>query len=424
MRIGKLNFIIVVGLVAIVGILIVQLLWTRQAYSIEEKKFSQRVHIALLEVARKLYEGNDTDAFATENPVVRVSNDYYIVNVNNDFEPDILEFFLKTEFEKRNISTDFEYAMYNCHSDAMVYGDYVSMSTKEAVHKSVNFPKHKNLVYYFAIRFPNKTTYLFGSLWFWTGLSAALVLILLIYVYSIVIMLQQKKYSELQRDFINNMTHEFKTPLSSILLASNYLRKQEAITSDEKLTKYTDLIIGQSNKLNAHIGEILNLAKSEDVAMEMDKKPLVVWPILVEVAENIRLKHENARITIAGRKDISILADAFHFTNLVYNLIDNSVKYSEENPVISIHLEEENQLLKLRFSDNGIGIPPSKIAHIFDRFYRIPNSRSNEVTGFGLGLYYVKKICKLHQWKISAENNIEKGLSIILTIPIANLQIR
>lgn len=424
MRIGKLNFIIVVGLVAIVGILIVQLLWTRQAYSIEEKKFSQRVHIALLEVARKLYEGNDADAFATENPVVRISNDYYIVNVNNDFEPDILEFFLKKEFEKRNISTDFEYAMYNCHSDAMVYGDYVSMSTKEAAHKSVNFPKHKNLVYYFAIRFPNETTYLFGSLWFWTGLSAALVLILLIYVYSIVIMLQQKKYSELQRDFINNMTHEFKTPLSSILLASNYLRKQEAITSDEKLTKYTDLIIGQSNKLNAHIGEILNLAKSDDVAMELDKKPLVVWPILVEVAENIRLKHENARITLTGRKDISILADTFHFTNLVYNLIDNSVKYSEENPVISIHLEEENQLLKLRFSDNGIGIPPSKIAHIFDRFYRIPNSRSNEVTGFGLGLYYVKKICKLHQWKISAENNIEKGLSIILTIPFANLQIR
>ena len=113
---NKLNSIIVLGLVAIIGILVAQLLWTKQAYSIEEKKFSQKVHIALLEVAKKLYEGTNHELPA-ENPVQKVSNDYYIVNIDNDFEPKILDFYLKSEFEKVNITTDYEYAMYNCESD-------------------------------------------------------------------------------------------------------------------------------------------------------------------------------------------------------------------------------------------------------------------------------------------------------------------
>ncbi|NMH29263.1 sensor histidine kinase [Flavobacterium silvaticum] len=416
MKLRKFNLIMVIGLVAIVGILIAQLLWTRQAYSLEEKKFSQKVHIALLEVARKLYEGTKIE-LPGENPVVKVSNDYYIVNINNDFEPDILEFYLKSEFEKSDIRTDFEYAMYNCQSDEMVYGNYISASNKAEGKKSVYFPKHKNLVYYFAIRFPNERPYLLKSLLFWIGLSVALVIILLIYVYSIVIILQQKRYSELQRDFIDNMTHEFKTPLSSILLASNYLSRQPQISGDEKLSKYTNIIIGQSNKLNSHIGEILTIAKSDSVPMELDKKPVKLASVLNEAAETMRLKHTLADISIDAKDDISIQADPFHFTNIVYNLIDNSIKYCDGKPEISIRILSEKQLTKLEFSDNGIGIPTEKIPNIFDRFYRIPNSRSNEVNGFGLGLYYVKKICLLHGWKISVRNNPSKGITVILSIP-------
>ena len=413
MKISKLNAIIILGLVAIIGILIAQLLWTKQAYSLEEKKFSQRVHIALLEVARKLYEGTNHD-LPSENPVVKVSNDYYIVNVNNDFEPDVLEFYLKGEFEKMDIHTDFEYAMYNCHSDEMVYGDYVTSSYKSNADKAVIFPKHQNLVYYFAIRFPNETTYLFSSLKFWFFLSGALIIILLVYVYSIVTILQQKKYSELQRDFINNMTHEFKTPLSSILLASNYLSKQPAIASDEKMSKYAGIIISQSNKLNSHIGEILSIAKSDSVPLAMDKKPVSVLSVLNEVSENMRLKHDDLTIMIMSDQDVMVPADVFHFTNIVYNLIDNSVKYCDGKPEIEIRLTEENQLVKLEFSDNGIGIPTKKLVDVFDKFYRIPNPLSNEVTGFGLGLYYVKKICTLHGWKIVARSNAGKGTTFQL----------
>ncbi len=416
MKTKKLNIIIVIGLVAIIGILIAQLLWTKEAFNLEEKKFSQKAHIALLEVVKLLYEGTNNELPA-QNPIKKISNDYYIVNIDNDFEPEILEFYLKEEFKKVNITTDFEYAMYNCQSDEMVYGNYVSLTDKAEKKTSVYFPKHKNLVYYFAIRFPNEKSYLFSSLRFWFILSFALIIILLVYVYSIYTIIQQKKYSELQRDFINNMTHEFKTPLSSILLASNYLIKQDKIKSDEKLEKYTEIIINQSNKLNNHIEKILNIAKSDNSPMTLDKKEIEIIPILKEVIENIQLKHQNIEVIINAERDYKIIADTFHFTNIIYNLLDNSIKYSDENPKISISIAENKDQIQLNFSDNGIGIPAKNLNFIFDKFYRIPTKKSNEVNGFGLGLYYVKKICILHFWKIVATNNSLKGITISIVIP-------
>ena len=416
MKTKKLNIIIVLGLIATIGILIAQLLWTKEAFNLEEKKFSQKTHIALLEVVKKLYEGT-TSELPAENPIKKVANDYYIVNVDNDFQPDILEYYLKTEFAKFNIITDYEYAMYNCQSDEMVYGNYISLSDKSPNKKSVIFPKHKNLVYYFAIRFPNETSFLFSSLRFWFVLSFALIIILLVYVYSIYTIIQQKKYSELQRDFINNMTHEFKTPLSSILLASSYLNKQDVIRKDVRLEKYTEIIINQSKKLNSHIEQLLNIAKSDNAPMIMNKTKIVIVPILNDVIENMQLKHPNLKVKINIAKDFTILADEFHFTNIIYNLLDNSIKYCDKNPTINISSTEDKNQLKLDFTDNGIGISNKNLNFIFDKFYRIPSTKSNEINGFGLGLYYVKKICTQHNWKILATNNAEKGITISIVIP-------
>jgi len=418
LKINKLNSIIILGLVAIISILVAQLLWTKEAFTIEQKKLSQKAHIALLEVAKKLYEGTNHE-LPVQNPVQKIANDYYIVNVDNEFEPDILEFYLKTEFKKKNITTDFEYAMYNCQSDEMIYGDYISLYKKKAeCKKTVYFPKHKNLVYYFAVRFPNETTYLFSSMRFWFILSTALILILLIYVYSIFTLLQHKKYSELQRDFINNMTHEFKTPLASILIASKYLIEQKPIKEDKKLYTYTDIIINQGNKLNGHIEKILNVAKADYTPLELKKENVLIIPIIEEAIENIKLKYPEASITIdTATTEYLLETDPFHFANLVYNLLDNAIKYCNEKPAVIIRIAENNNCLKLEFIDNGIGINPKKISFIFDKFYRVQNEKSNEVNGFGLGLYYVKEICSLQSWKIKAENNQEKGITITLSIP-------
>ncbi len=406
-------------MVAIIGILVAQLLWTKKAFNLEEKKFSQSVHIALLEVVKSLYLGTNHE-LPSENPIQKISNDYYIVNVDNDFEPKILEFYLKSEFEKRNIITDFEYAMYNCQSDEMVYGNYVSFVEKEKEKENIYFSKHTSFVYYFAVRFPDHSGYIFSELKFWLALSFALMVILIIYVYSIFTILQQKKYSELQRDFINNMTHEFKTPLSSILIASNYLSKQNKIQSDDKLEKYTQIIISQSKKLNEHIEKILNIAKSDRAPLQLDKKIISVTDAIKTNIENIKLKYNPATIHIHSEENYAVEADEFHFNNIIYNLLDNSVKYCDDQPEINIRLSKVNTSLILQFIDNGIGISNKNISFIFDKFYRIQNNKNNGVEGFGLGLYYVKKICKLHQWDINVTGNPEKGTTFTIIIPLKN----
>lgn len=413
MEIKKLNIIITLGFVAIIGILIAQLLWTRQAYNIEDEKFNQTVNIALLEVVEKLSGGKTS---FSENPVQNISNDYYVVNINNEFHPEVLEYYLKTEFTRLQINTDYVYALYNCQSDRMMYGKYVSKH-QESPNMAIKFPKHKNLVYYFSIRFPDKTTYLISSLRFWYVLTFALIIILLVYVYSIYTIIQQKKFSELQRDFINNMTHEFKTPLSSILLASEALTKQQLIKENPKLQTYTSIITDQGYKLNNHIEKILNIAKNDASGLLLKPQKIILLPFIQEIADTIKQKNENLSIQIEIDSNISIIADEFHFTNIVYNILDNSIKYCETQPTIIISSFKDSKGLYLKFKDNGMGIPPKNIPHIFDKFYRVNTKKSDEVNGFGLGLFYVKKIVQQHNWKISVENNKDEGITITLFLP-------
>ncbi|MET3537601.1 sensor histidine kinase [Chryseobacterium limigenitum] len=414
MEIKKLNIIITLGFVAIIGILIAQLLWTRQAYNIEDKKFNQTVNIALLEVVEKLSGGKTS---FSESPVQNISNDYYVVNINNEFHPAVLEHYLRTEFTRLQINTDYVYALYNCHSDQMMYGKYISSHQESPNTKMIKFPKHKNLVYYFSIRFPDKTTYLISSLRFWYILTFALIIILLVYVYSIYTIIQQKKFSELQRDFINNMTHEFKTPLSSILLASEALTKQQLIKENPKLQTYTSIITDQGYKLNNHIEKILNIAKNDASGLLLKPQKILLLPFIQEIVDTIKQKNENLSIQIEIDGNTSIIADEFHFTNIIYNILDNSIKYCETIPNIIISSFKDSKGLYLKFKDNGMGIPPKNIPHIFDKFYRVNTKKSDEVNGFGLGLFYVKKIVQQHNWKISVENNKDEGITITLFLP-------
>ncbi|KFE98844.1 histidine kinase [Chryseobacterium formosense] len=414
MEIKKLNIVISLGLVAIIGILIAQLLWTKQAYNLEDRKFNQKVNIALMEVVEKMSEGKTS---FTENPVQIIANDYYVVNINNEFHPSVLEHYLKTEFTRFQINTDYVYALYNCHSDQMIYGKYMTQHQEEPSEKVIQFPKHKNLTYYFSIRFPDKTTYLISSLRFWYLLTFALIIILLVYVYSIYTIIQQKKFSELQRDFINNMTHEFKTPLSSILLASESLNKQEIVQENQKLKTYTSIIINQSFKLNNHIEKILNIAKNDVSGLSLKPQKIILLPFIEEIAENIKQKNENVSIIVNIEDHISVVADEFHFTNIIFNLIENSIKYCETKPEIIISSDKDSKGLYLKFKDNGMGIPAKSINHIFDKFYRVNANKSDEINGFGLGLFYVKKVVQQHGWKIFVENNTDKGITVTLFIP-------
>lgn len=398
-----------------------QLVMLNEAYTFEKKEVGEKIHFALQDVVTKIYRDNNSELPA-QTPIKKVAEDYYIVNVDDVFEADVLKYYLKSEFQKVKLDVDYEYAIYNCASDEMVYGEYVAnngTATATDTQKCVNcFTKRAGLVYYFAVRFPGLTHSYVSSLqlyWIYTGV---LLLVLVIYVYSVVLLLKQKKYTELQKDFINNMTHEFKTPLSSILIASNYAVKQEAIETNPKLSKYLTIIIQQSNKLNQHIERILSVAKTESGLVSLEKKTFSLTDTLALVKDNASLKFENATVTLSANGQHSIIADEFHFYNICYNIVENAIKYGPEKPQVAITLTKNRQGLLLQFKDNGPGIAKEHLDFIFDRFYRVPRENAKEVEGFGIGLFYVKKICDLHKFKISAANNADApGITISLQLP-------
>ncbi|MCB0443573.1 MAG: HAMP domain-containing histidine kinase, partial [Flavobacterium sp.] len=217
---------------------------------------------------------------------------------------------------------------------------------------------------------------------------------------------------------INNMTHEFKTPLSSILIASQYATSQEEIKGNPKLAKYMQIITNQSHKLNHHIERILNVAKGDAKWIELEKKAFNLKEILELVKENTLLKStKKCTIDIDVSAKISIVADEFHFNNIVFNLVDNAIKYCPENPKITIKSATTQKGLLLNFSDNGSGISAQHIDYVFDKFYRVPRENKKDIEGFGIGLFYVKKIIDLHQWKISIKNNSTKGITVSIFIP-------
>jgi len=414
--VNKVKVIVLAGIAAFIGIIAIQVYWLKQAFDDEEKKFSQNIQVSLLEVANEInnYYGYTAPHV---NPVSKISKDYYIVNMRNDFDAKVLELLLTNKFRAKGISTNFEYAIYDCETEDMLYGSYVVLDKKEVAKVGTYFPKAQNLVYYFAVRFPEKTSFIYNSLKGWIILCIVMIVTLCIYLYAIYIILQQQKYAALQKDFINNMTHEFKTPLASILIASNFLSKHESIGSDEKLKQYSQIITDQGKKLDSHLEKILNVAKNDNNPLQLNKEPVDILDTVNKTIDIIQLKYPAAGIAVNNKLDNTIIqADAFHFANIIYNFLDNSIKYCDKKPAISIDLGHIGNAVEMKITDNGIGIAPKHLKHIFEKFYRAPESKKLAVNGFGLGLYYVKKICELHHWKLKAESIPGEGTVITLTM--------
>lgn len=417
MKLSKLNIVILIGFLAIIGVIVMQLLLINNAYNLEKKEIEDKIFFTLQDVLEKVYRDKNSNLTVTDQ-VKKESDNYYIVNVNDEFESTIIEHYLTEEFLRLKLDLAFEYAVYNCSSNSLVYGSYISSNgEKEPIKCKTCFTKNNDYTYYFALHFPELKQNYFKNLnqyWIYTGV---LFFLLVIYVYSVLLMLKQKKYTELQKDFINNMTHEFKTPLASILIASNYSKEQPEIKNNPRLARYNQIIIDQSNKLNQHIEKILYVAKTESKQMFIEKTKVDLLPVLELVKENVFLKFEkNIEVEIVCSKKYLINADKFHFYNVLFNLVDNAVKYSGKKPKIKLKVKEKNKKLVIQISDNGSGIPEKDLSFIFDKFYRVAREDSKEIEGFGIGLSYVKKICNMHHWKIEIKNNKDQGITAEITI--------
>lgn len=420
MKRNHIRFIVILGTFAIIGIIIVQIYWLQKAWNIKEKQFNQTVHIALRHVAERMSAFNQT-VLPNENPVNQLSSNYFVVNLNSVIDANILEFYLRSEFDKHHINTDWEYAIYDCHNDKMVYGNYISASGEENPLKlTTNLPKYSDYVYYFGINFPSKASYLGSDMTLWIIFSAILLISLIFFGYAMFIILHQKRLSELQKDFINNMTHEFKTPISSINISADVLSSPDIVDQPKRLFSYSAIIKQENSRLNDLVEKVLQIARIEKGGFELKREKLHLNELITEVVNNHYVQNGvNKQFVLQTDLDQrinGITADALHLANIFYNLLDNAIKYAEKEPKILIRTRREERLIKVEIVDNGPGISPDFQHKVFQKFFRVPTGNVHNVKGFGLGLYYVKKICEAHGWKIRLESAPVSGSNFIIEI--------
>jgi two-component system phosphate regulon sensor histidine kinase PhoR len=409
------------GVMAIIGILSLQTYWVVNTWNINEEEFNEQVHRALYRVAQSIAEVNDI-SLPAHNLIRQRSANYYIVNTETEIDPSVLEFYLQKELEHQQLRIDFEYAVFDCSTRQMVYGDYCAYgNVNQTKAQSRDLPSDHEFTYYFGVRFPTRNNFLFGKMQIALILTGILFITVLFFAYSLWVIFRQKRYSEMQKDFINNMTHEFKTPLSTIQIAADVFLNHQEVQKDQRLLQYAGIIKEQNTRLNQQVERVLDLARFEKENFDLRPEWIDLGILIQTVASSARLRIQERDGTLD--LDLTpqldpIWADRFHLTNLLHSLLDNAIKYSKDAPQIAISLQPQSTVaLQLKVQDQGIGIPKEHQARVFEKFYRIPTGNVHNVKGFGLGLYYVQRICVAQGWKIRLQSTPPQGTCISIVIP-------
>jgi len=236
-------------------------------------------------------------------------------------------------------------------------------------------------------------------------------------------MLRQKKLGEIKNDFINNMTHEFKTPIATISLAVDAMRNEKVIHDREKMGYFSGIIKEENQRMNQQVEIILKASQLEKQEVDLNMKPLHVHEIIKDVVDNFALQLENKKgkveLILNAQNDL-IYADEVHFSNLINNMVDNAIKYSKENipPHIILTTNEVGKKFSIKIEDNGIGMNRDTVKRIFERFYRAHTGNVHNVKGFGLGLSYVKTVVEAHDGEIKAESTAGKGSTFTIELPL------
>lgn len=413
-----LRIVIVLAAISIAGITFTQIYWVRKAFDLRENQFYRDVHTSLNNVAQRIFEINNTPT-PTSNVITQASTNYFVVLVNGPIDASVLEFLLVTEFGKHKI-TDFEYGIYNCVDKCMVGGNYVSPRKAKMISNFPETPKLNNDGYYFAVQFPLLEANILSQMGIWGFSSAVMLVVIFFFVYTLFVILNQRRLSEVQKDFINNMTHEFKTPISTIAISSEVLKDPSIVHTPERLLNYATIIQNENQRLKQQVERVLQMAQLDNEDPGLKKEECDIHELIREVVNNnslaIESKQGNVLLKLDARESFLNL-DKLHFTNVIYNLLDNALKYNHGQPEITIATRNLNGHLQISISDNGIGIPPEGQKKIFHKFYRVPTGNVHNVKGFGLGLNYVKLIVENHDGKISLESVPGKGSIFTLDFP-------
>ncbi len=426
MKTSTLRLVVILAAFSIIGITITQVYWVRKAFDLQQGDFDREVNTALLTVAQHFFKINNTPSPAN-NPVVRVSTNYYAVMLNSDINANVLEFLLKTEFEKRNIKADFEYGIYDCSQERMIYGKQVfgkqlSINSAKPELSLASLPPLPNASYYFGVRFPGREVQLVNQMGIWTFSSVVLLVVIIFFVYALFVIFKQKRLSEVQKDFINNMTHEFKTPLSTISLSAEVFRQQALHPQPERMLNYATIIEQETNRMRQHLERMLQVARFDRADIQLKKESLDIHQLIRETVDSLQplLADKRASVVYSFQcNSAAVQGDKHHLANVIFNLLDNALKYSINQPEVTITTRQQPKGMLIEVKDSGIGISHEHQKKVFQKFYRVPTGNVHNVKGFGLGLSYVKQVVEAHLGNISLKSEINAGSLFIVYLPLS-----
>lgn len=331
---------------------------------------------------------------------------------------------LTAELANNGVTIPFNFAVLN-PSNEMVYSTE-GYRTETTGNYSIPIFTNTDANYTLCVEFPTKNKYLFRSVRFIIPTLALTVILLVIFLYTLILAFRQKNLAEMKTDFINNMTHELKTPISTISLAGQMLNDPSIRKSSSSLTHLSEVIVDETKRLRFQVEKVLQLSVLDKTGSTLKFTDVNANSIIYNVVNTFKLKVEKQGGTLDTRLDAldaDVNVDEMQFTNVIFNLLDNALKYMKKD--IEPHLEIittniPSNRLEIRVADNGIGIKREDAKHIFEKFYRVSTGNRHDVKGFGLGLAYVKKMIEAFDGTITVESEFGKGSVFIITLPLVS----
>ena len=410
-----LKSVIVIVAVSLLGLILTQIFWLNRSVIISEKQYDDRVDRMLHDVLNELKSYVDTSASIQNTPPQELKL-FDVVDTT------LLNALLKKYIRYHRLDSKYIYALVRSKDDHIIYSyENFSVNNEQEAYKTCLSCIWKKEYIHLSIFFPDKRRNIYMEMFGWIFLSVIFLLaITTAFVFIIYSIFKQKKISDIKNDFINNMTHEFKTPLSTISLSSEILMKNKGQPSEKRVKKYSKIIYDENQRLQTQVELILQTAVIDRGQLKLKKEKIDIHDLIKSTVDGFSFEACENKIEFVyslEAKHHEIKVDPIHIRNVISNIIDNAIKYSSGSCKIKIITSDKDQGILLAFEDQGIGMSRESQNKVFDKFYRVSTGNVHNVKGFGLGLYYVKTIVEAHNGKVILESSLNIGSTFYVYLP-------
>jgi len=419
MRSSILKWLVLSATVLIALIVAVQLYWLKKVYSFEEKQFNNNVVKSIRAVFEDL-QMNDNPALNLQKLIDNPQHDYFLFKADTIPQKDSLTFYLQRELGDFDVLTDVKLGAFSSTEKRYIYEEYIpGPASNYGVQAVSDLPVYSQDFDHILLYFPHRYKYIISEMNFWIISSIALFLALIGLAVSLFYFYRQKFLAEIQTDFVNNFTHEFKTPLAVMKIAADVLAQENIAHQPDRLSRYSAIIKNQTEHLQSQVERLLKASAIENKKLPIEKEVIDANELIEQALNKVQplVEQKKARVELkVNENKTTIQADEAHLELAVVNLLENALKYSPD-PYIVVETGKSDSDFFISIKDNGIGIEKKYLKNIFKKFYRVPTGNIHNVKGFGMGLNFVKRIIDAHDGKIKVNSLPGIGTEFKLFIP-------